>query len=50
MYRVSWPALIAALGPLLEAFSQAQLDERVTALWRAVSQEPPAGASTNCLG
>lgn len=40
MYRVSWPALLAALGPQLEAFSQAQLDERVTSLWRAISHAP----------
>jgi Tol biopolymer transport system component len=40
MYRVWWPALLAAMGPQLEAFSQAQLDERVTALWRAISHAP----------
>lgn len=40
MYRVSWPELLAALGPRLEAFSQSQLEERVTALWRAISHAP----------
>lgn len=40
MYRVSWPALLADLGPSGEAFSQAQLDERVSALWRAISHGP----------
>lgn len=40
MYRVSWPDLLATLGPQLEAFSQSQLDERVATLWRAISHAP----------
>jgi len=34
-YRVSWPALLAELGPQAEAHSQAQLEQRIGDLWRA---------------
>lgn len=45
LYRVSWPALLAGLGPLAEAHSQAQLEERVGDLWRTFNS--PAGGKAN---
>jgi hypothetical protein len=35
VYRVSWPALIEALGPEAQAFSRSTLEAQVTALWQS---------------
>ncbi len=44
MYRVSWPAVLAALGPAAQAHSQAALDAQVGALWRAFGHGADQGA------
>lgn len=44
MYRVSWPAVLAALGPAAQAHSQAALDAQVGALWRALGHGADQGA------
>ncbi|UXH78639.1 TolB family protein [Roseateles amylovorans] len=35
VYRVSWPALLEALGPEAQAFSRAALEAQVSALWQS---------------
>ncbi|WP_431265890.1 TolB family protein [Roseateles chitinivorans] len=37
VYRVSWPALLDALGPEAQAFSRSALEAQVTALWQSFS-------------
>ena len=37
VYRVSWPALLEALGPEAQAFSRTALESQVSALWEAFS-------------
>jgi len=39
MYRVSWPALLQALGPQAQAYSRASLAARVSALWQALGHQ-----------
>jgi hypothetical protein len=40
VYRVSWPELLAALGPAATAHSQAALDQAVSRLWQAIAHAP----------
>lgn len=46
VYRVSWPALIDALGPEALAFSRAALEAQVTALWQSFSHAAGQPADT----
>lgn len=45
LYRVSWPALLAELGPRAQAHSQALLERSVGDLWRTF--DSPAGGQAN---
>ncbi|MFN3304558.1 MAG: hypothetical protein ACK44A_12645 [Roseateles sp.] len=49
VYRVSWPALLAALGPAATAHSQAALDQAVSALWRAIGHAPGQASDVQTL-
>lgn len=49
VYRVSWPALLAALGPAATAHSQAALDEAVGRLWRAIGHAPGQASDVAAL-
>jgi len=40
VYRVRWPELLQSLGAAAQAFSQAALDDEVSALWRALGHAP----------
>lgn len=40
IYRVSWPELLAALGPAATAHSQAALAQAVSRLWQAIGHAP----------
>ncbi|WP_416762637.1 TolB family protein [Roseateles sp. So40a] len=40
VYRVSWPAVVEALGSEAQAFSRSSLDAQVSALWRTFDHEP----------
>jgi hypothetical protein len=50
VYRVSWPALLAQLGPAATAHSQAALDGAVSALWRAIGHAPGQASDVQTLG
>lgn len=47
-YRVRWPAVLAAVGPAVQAHSEAELSRQVSALWRAMSHA--AGQSADVEG
>ncbi|QDQ26865.1 hypothetical protein FNU76_11100 [Chitinimonas arctica] len=50
LYRVSWPALLKELGPRIEAHSQLQLDQRLSALWQAIGHKDGAASNVELLG
>lgn len=49
VYRVSWPGLLAALGPAATAHSQAALDRAVSRLWQAIGHAPGQGSDVAAL-
>jgi len=50
LYRVSWPALLKALGPQVEAHSQLELEQKHSALWRAISHKAGEASDVALLG
>nr|WP_316639971.1 hypothetical protein [uncultured Roseateles sp.] len=49
LYRVSWPALLAEVGPQAEAHSQAQLEQRIGDLWRTFNSKAGGSPDTELL-